>query len=299
MKINLPMKQKGIALIVVLWMMAIMTLIALVFSQGVRTDVLLSGHFTNQVKATSLAEEGIWRAVMMLLDKAPVNTLQEKLRLDGSPYELSVEQGQLRVSLQSESALIDLNRATDELLLNLLETTMGDIDQASAIVAAILDWRDADSLTRLSGAEDNEYAIMGVEYGARDGMINSVDELRRIRGVSQELFEKLLPMVTIFSGQTRIAVQVAPREVLLSLPDMTPGLVDNILAERASDPNYAIMPMLPARARKYAGAVQSKYIRISSRAEVNGTAAGITAVILLKPGVRQPVTVISWRDGYK
>jgi len=287
--------QRGIALIMVLWSMAIMTLIAMIFSRGVSTDLMLSRYFINQVRASALAEAGIWRAAMMLLDSQQQGSRGARMRLDGTPYRLTADEGRLQVAAQSEAGLIDLNQASPELLHSLIGHYTRDDALTDTIVDAILDWRDGDSIARTHGAEDEDYAAMGLAYGARDGRINSTDELRRIAGVSQDLYGRLLPLVSIFSNQGRVSVRYAPREVLASLPDMTGELADSMVDQR-EQASYAIMSAMPARARRYIGLLKSPFIRIRSKATVAGVSAGITATIMLKAGPRLPVTIVSWRE---
>lgn len=111
-------RESGVALIVVLWMLVVMTAIALTFSQQVRTEVMLTANYQNQAKALSLAEAGIWRGASMVLNR----TIAENINLAGSVYQLDSKYGKLNVSLQSCSGLIDINRASPEIIKALLQT---------------------------------------------------------------------------------------------------------------------------------------------------------------------------------
>ena len=60
-------------------MLVVMTVIALAFSQGVRTEVMLTANHQNQAKALALAEAGIWRGAAMVLNRSVADKNGEKL----------------------------------------------------------------------------------------------------------------------------------------------------------------------------------------------------------------------------
>ena len=213
-------RESGVALIVVLWMLVVMTAIAMAFSQQVRTEIMLTANYQNQAKALSLAEAGIWRGTAMVLNRTIAENNGENINLAGSVYELNSDYGKLNVSLQSSSGLIDLNRASPEIIKALLQTVDTSAETQQTILDSLLDWRDEDDLKRLAGAEDDDYRAQGLSYGPSNGLMNSVSELARVNGVTSVEYEALQSSVTVYSGQSRIDITSAPRRVLTSLPSM-------------------------------------------------------------------------------
>lgn len=55
------------------------------------------------------------------------------------------------------------------------------------VADAIVDWVDADDTKRASGAESSEYASLPNPYKAKNGPLNSLDELLLVQGVTPEL----------------------------------------------------------------------------------------------------------------
>ncbi len=288
-------KQQGISLVMVLWLLAIMTVMALSFSHSIRTDIMLATNYRHQAQAQALAEAGIWRAVAMRLNAGARQNGALPVRLDGFVYKLESEQGELWVSLQSNSGLLDLNRAPATLIRHLLSTLTTDPAQINTVTDSLLDWRDEDDLTHLAGAENADYAAMGLNYGAKNGLMNSKNELARIQGVDQTLFNRLSPLVTVYSGQARIALNTAPPQLLLALPGMEKELVDKIMATRQQGQTVSL-ELIPAETRNFIGAGQDDYIRISSRAKVNNTVAGVVAEIQLAATPSSPVTIVLWQQ---
>ncbi|MBT4868204.1 MAG: hypothetical protein HON53_24120 [Planctomycetaceae bacterium] len=55
------------------------------------------------------------------------------------------------------------------------------------IADAILDWLDEDELPRLSGAENEYYGTLSPPYETKNGQLESLDELLRVRGVTSSM----------------------------------------------------------------------------------------------------------------
>ena len=73
-------------------------------------------------------------------------------------------------------------------------------------------------------------------------------------------------------------------------------MTDNIINERAMGNKHIDLTQIPAETRKYIGAGQNEFMRISSFAEVNSSVSGIIAVVKLEATEKSPVTVMSWRQ---
>jgi general secretion pathway protein K len=198
------MKEKGIALIIVLWFLVIMTFITLVLSQNLRTELLLTTNYLNQAKARALAETGIWRGAAMILNRTIAEKQGENIDLTGKQYSLDASQGELSVSLQSCSGLIDINRSSPEMLKQLMFSVTESEEQANIITDSLMDWRDEDNLKRVSGAEREDYAALGLGYGPSNGLINSINELARVNGVTPRVYQDLKSMITVYSGQSAV-----------------------------------------------------------------------------------------------
>lgn len=82
---------------------------------------------------------------------------------------------------------------------------------------AVVDWIDTDSNTLPYGAEDLDYLQMKTPYRAANQPMQSVDELRLVRGFTPEIVEKLRPWITALPQPTEINVNTASKEVLGAL----------------------------------------------------------------------------------
>jgi general secretion pathway protein K len=127
-------------------------------------------------------------------------------------------------TLEDPQALINLNHADRETLRRALNS--------DSLAAAILDWRDADSLPSNLGAERPWYRRQ-VRPVPRDGELAAVRELRLVRGLEGEPDSQLNRLFTVL-GSGQINLNTASASVLRALPLLDDQIVARIEKTRAS-----------------------------------------------------------------
>jgi len=242
--------ESGIALIMVLWVMVIIIVVTFSFSLMVRTEVFSTLTFKDRMQKKLLAESGLQRGIMELyyrsinINKEPAFMEGKVCRIDGSLYTGQVGDGYYTFGLTDESGKININLLTDNtgVILNNLLVNLG-IDKTSAdtIVDSILDWKDADNLVRLHGAEDDYYMSLPNPYQAKNANFDNLEELLYVKGMTPEILfgnetrPGLIHFLTIYSGTNKININAAPMEVLRALPFMSDYIVDKIITYRTAD----------------------------------------------------------------
>src|SRR5690606_22186526 len=137
---------------------------------------------------------------------------------DGRPYEWAFAGTRVRIEAIDESGKVDLNAADVDLLSRLFVTVGVDQADATAIAAAIADWRDSDDLYQpQGGAEDPSYASAGLPWGAKDAPFDTVAEVEQVLGMTPAIYAKVAPLLTVYSGQARPDPNFAAAEVLQAL----------------------------------------------------------------------------------
>lgn len=236
-------KQSGVALVMVLWVIALLSLMATSFGLGVRREAKLASNLAQMARLSAAAEGAIHYAVFMLQEKNP----QLQWRTDGTVYEMKFDPIEVRIQIQDEAGKIDLNQADEKLLQALLGSLEFDIDQAAALADAILDWRDPDDLKRVNGAEERDYLAAGLTYGPANAPFQSIEELALVLGVTPRLATQLLPWVTVHTRRGGINPRLASKELLLALPGIDPQMVESYVEARSAiDAAGAAPPPLPA-----------------------------------------------------
>jgi general secretion pathway protein K len=128
-----------------------------------------------------------------------------------------------------------------------------DYAKAGELTAAILDWRDADDLPRINGGEKDEYVRDGAAMLPGNHVFSTIDELRFVKGMTDEIFAAARPFLVIRTSGRAINVNAAPEEVLLALPGMNPEGAATIVRQRRAG-NYPrdigdLLDMLPSSTR--------------------------------------------------
>ncbi len=278
------MRARGAALLLVLWLTALLAALIGAFAVTARMESLQGQIARDGTVARERARAGIDYALVRIADQ------QHRTHWlpDGRAYDWTFAGSQVRVRAVDESGKVDLNQADARLLEQLLRVRGIPEETAPALAAAILDWRDADSLSQpQGGAEDPDYAAAGLEYGAKDAPFESVAELQQVLGMTPEFYDRVAPFLTLYSGRTLPDANYAPGPVLAAM-----GLdAERILAQRELPPDQAGGQLVGGGSGTYS---------IESHAKLrDGREATLRAVIRAGGG---PVpgmayTVLRWEEG--
>ena len=203
---------RGAALLLVLWLITLLTALVGGFALVARIEALQGRVLASGTAAQAAARAGLEYALTRVDHADP----RLQWRPDGSPQTWQFGGAEVEVMLVDENGRVDLNHA-DVALLDALLRRVGveDAAQAQRLAGAVVDWRDPDPLTQpAGGGEDADYASAGLPYGAKDAAFESVAELEQVIGVTPEVYDRLRPHVTVFSGRARPDAAFASAEVL-------------------------------------------------------------------------------------
>lgn len=289
--------QRGVAFILVLWLLALLTILLGSFAMFARTEALQARYLFDGTEARYAAEAGINRAVYQV---SLVDPLQRWVP-DGRAYEVEFERAKLSIAITDESGLIDLNAADTLTLSNFFVLYGLPQDEADALGDAILDWRDTDDLVSANGAEDADYEAAGLDYGAKDAPFDTVSEVQQVMGMTHELYARLAPALTIYSGQTTPNPSFAPYEVLRLFTNADDALAQQLIeARHAWDPaSGAPPPVLPDGTPLMAQGGSGTYSMVARATLPNGAWTGLEVTVRLGgAGVSGlAYTVLRWQDG--
>lgn len=284
-------KEKGIALVLVLWVIVLLSTMAMGMMATQRSELKVVSNLVERSRLYALAEAGINYGIGQAIGYRVGGDIGWKP--DGRPHDWSFAGSSVRIHVADEMSRISLNNVTEPMLDRLLEYS-GVQENRDAIRDAILDWRDEDDAHRLSGAEDPQYAAEGLEYGARDGEFATVAELRQVLGVDAELYRKLAGVFTVHTRSAKVHAETASSAVLHALPGMTPEMVAAYIAMR--DEQYAQgldAPPLAGVPASSLGRGNSGTFRISASVKgANETTVALEAVV--RRGGSMGYTVLEW-----
>jgi general secretion pathway protein K len=289
-------RQRGVALVLVLWVVTLLSVIAGNFAFSMRGEAQIARNLLSTAQAQAQADAGIQRAWYELMK--PPSELN-RWTGDGAVHELGLGDGVLRVAIQDESGKIDLNTTSEALLVGLFRSVGMSAESAVALADCVQDWRDADKLRRLHGAEEAEYRAAGKAYTPSNAPFETVDELQRVLGMTPQLFRLLEPALTVHSKLPGVNTAVAQREALLAIPGVNPETVQQFLALRQS----MLASQQSAPVFVGAGAFASGPAGVpvyTARSEVkmaDGTVFVRQAVARITRDPKRPVIVLAWGEG--
>jgi len=242
--------NRGIALLITLWLLVILSVMAFSFSSLVRTETYSTYAYKEGLENKYIAEAGIQRGIAEIFhrmaaknNKTPdaAKALESAFQIDGTPYTEKIGEGYCKIKIMDDGGKINLNALSDQtgvFLSNLLVNAGMEKEKADAIVDAVLDWKDDDEEARPRGAESEYYKSLPNPYKSKNRTFDSLEELALVKGVTPELLygdsehKGLIELLTIYSQAPQLNLDVAPREILISIPGMTPDVEDGILKAR-------------------------------------------------------------------
>lgn len=250
--------QRGVALLLVIWTFAVLTVLAAEFARAMRDEAMATRNYKEETLGHYACIAGINEVLLALLTQRknqddpelagvaeegfdeemafdPIALLSTgggewvKARYNGIPYEVRVF---------DERGRFGLNHVSEEVLIEVMGNLGLDDDVAATISDSILDWRDEDEEHRLKGAEDDYYDSLPRPYQAKDGPFDSVQELLLVRGVSQEIFygDEEFPglgdLFTVFNRSSCINPRSMSKGVIQALSGFDSEEADRILKIR-------------------------------------------------------------------
>ena len=203
-------EQTGVALVLVLWLLTLLTVLAFEFSVMTRTQAKVTLNQRESMEAYYLARAGVYKAIAELSrpvanasesddDEDDLTTqdpfpefpdsdpTEERWMVDGRPYQVTLNNGIAEVRVYDEGGKININEANGSTLRELVIALRLD-RSISGIVNPILDWRDPDDIYHQNGAEDTYYLSLPEPYHAKNGPFDTIDELLWVKGMTPEIF---------------------------------------------------------------------------------------------------------------
>lgn len=240
-------RQRGVAIITALLIVAIATTISISISTRLQLDVRRTGNVIagDQAYLYTLAAES-WSKRILKQDRkdSEIDHLGEDWAIELPP--LPVEGGYIQGKLTDLQSCFNINSLLDtsaetstgtntKLARTRLERLLTNLKVDKAGAQAIIDWIDSDLQTTIpDGAEDVYYMNLAQPYRTANTPLQSISELRLIKGFEDPLvYATVLPHVCAFGVNTPININTATAEVLRSLADdLTDSDIEKIIEQR-------------------------------------------------------------------
>lgn len=215
--------QSGLALVIVIWVLSLLTIMAGSFALTMRRETTVISALKDNAEILSIAETGLTIAQQMLF----LADEEQQWQADGSIYQLQSQGAEIRVRLFSEQGKIDINKADESLLMKMMGATSEELDKQEELVSAIIDWRDNDDEVRINGAEKQQYEEAGLAYQPANKGFQLIEEIQMVLGMNDTIYQQIKPLITVYSGKPKVDLEVASNEVLQVITDSDWDLSDD------------------------------------------------------------------------
>ncbi len=305
-------RERGFALVITLVITALLVALTVQFIDDVFVETSSAHNYIDGQQASLMANSGVEGAIQLIRLSLTGRTYTTLVDPWAKPLQIEDEKGSLRVTIEDESARINLNRIARDLgkaedsfyfqaAARLFKRSGVTID----LLDALADWQDLNDDPLPGGAETAHYMKLKQPYKAKNGKLGTVEELSLIRGFDMSSLSRIKPFVRVYpeaelADSNKININTAPREVLAALADdMSDDLAKQITDYRITNPfkatgqlsNVPGLESIASRLQLYTSVTSSLY-RITSEARVGETVRTVEAVVDLQS--TQPF--LYWRE---
>lgn len=305
--------EKGVALMMVLWILVLLSIVAMNFSFSTRWSTASTRNLKEETMAYYLCMKGYQEAINYLVsDIDPVVDLLDNegnLRIDNETAPVTgkktTNEGEIDIRITDEDSKLNVNYAGEVRLEKLFEYVGMPTGTARELIDSILDWIDRDNKHRLSGAEDEYYEELDNPYKAKNNFFDVPEELLLVKGMRPEYMtgsdeiKALGPLITTFGKRGDIIgainINTVSKEVM-ELLGLTPPTIETVLKQRESG-GFRTIP-LTLRIMQLTN-TNSSYFRIEVVAHVHGSnrASRIISVVKRTPlDIGLKIRTVYWKE---
>jgi general secretion pathway protein K len=244
--------EKGVALVLTLLVLTLLVVTGLELNRAARVEATLAGNFRDLTQAACIARSGVEVARALIQGDDPAyDALDERWAQFEMISALSSRffpEGYFTGRITDEDSrfnpggILDANGNVDLKKKDQLERLLGLLGRPADWTDALMDWLDPDHQVRGRGAERDFYLTLKKPYPAKNGPLDTLEELLLVKGVDpsilqgKEGLEGLRNYLTVHSGG-KININTASLPVLMSLsPKVDEGLARAAVSHRSQKP---------------------------------------------------------------
>lgn len=187
-------REAGFALVAAVASILVFAALALAVMATTRRAVVAGVAEVTRARAAAAADAGLAIGLAQLAS----SDLRTGWTFDGRPHAVSFEGWRLQIQIVDERGKVPLNLLDDQQLNKLLEYAGLSGESLQTAKDSLLDWLDDDDDARAGGAEAEYYRRLGVR--PRNGYLQTVSELRRVRGFDPAVVQRIAAIATVDFG---------------------------------------------------------------------------------------------------
>ncbi len=299
----MPSQQNGFALVIVLFITAVLVTVVVEFIYGVYISTTRAGNFKDMQRAGVLVQSSVEMAeelLQRLLEQRPYMTMDE----DGWFFTMGEKGAIIEVRVVDEASKLSLEvvfpaTGEDNTRIKGEYTRLIEILQLEKeLVDTLADWIDGDDEPRMYGAEDIDYySRLPYPYSPKNGRLDTVDEILLVKGYTPDVYREISPYVTVYTDGL-VNINTAPAKVIMALSeDITEEMALKVISHRRETPFSDRSDIMKVPGFETIGfglqdkiTVKSNTYRIFSKVRVGEVVREVEAVVELGGGI------LYWRE---
>lgn len=309
---HLKKSERGVILLIVLWVVVALSVLAFGFATNVQLGMRSIRNTKDGVSGYFLAKGAMNELIFEMMKISQPDTPREaglaftQERASSQPLSITLETGSAQCWIENESGKWDLNAGSAAIFRNLMMRQFGvDDTLANDLVTQWEEWRKP--------KPDPSGNFQG-------GPFNSVEELSGLRGMKPEFIygfwrrasdgtvehrRGLLSLATLYSGSPGINLNDAPLEVLQALPGVNAAEANAIVNARAQrffesveDCQQRVPIQFNDEARNLVTLQESTAFALVATGRAAGSDYERTIRAIVKFGTNDPLgyRIVYWKD---
>lgn len=303
--------DSGIALVMVLWVLVLLSIIGMNFLNAGRLNAMSTRNLKDETASYFLALSGFHEAVNYLMaDKDPAADFVDSgggfwVDRDTQPLtgKRTTPDGEVDIQIADEDAKLNINTATPEQLRQLFAHAGVAEEAIPGIIDCIMDWRDPDrDEVHLQGAEDEYYEGLPEAYKAKNGAFDVPEELGLVKGITPDIMygggeiSAVLPLITTLGGRG-MNINTVSTSVMRML-GLDAYEIEAVMKQRTHETGgFRGVPEQFAGRGLSAMSSSTLKVEVTARAKNSSLASKITAVVQrYRAGQGFRVKTLYWRE---
>jgi len=317
--------REGMALLVVLIMVAVLAVIAVAVLDDVRFSIRRAVNIETGAQAQWYAigaERVALRAVRRLHEAGPLRTPLDP-EWNGRVFSYPIADGEIRARLRDGQACFNLNSvvqgadgaftARPEGIAQFLALARAlNLPEARArkIADSLTDWIDSDDVSRALGAEDSVYQARANPYRTAGGLMVEASELRAVDGVDAATYRALRPFLCALPEAGPMPLNVntltpeqAPLLTMLTEGRLAPAAARGVIGGRPAGgwPDAdafwnvpALQTVQPSQAMREGAGVRTRYFAFHAEVRYADALAVRSGLIGISRDNRVQTVLVRW-----
>ena len=319
--------KSGSALIVALWTLIILSLLVSAFAFDMRIEAGITSYYRKRLKAQYLARAGVEYVKVILSknsvkdetlaeDEAELNNFRKTLEVGG---EVNVSRtlgtGSMEIHMKPETSKWDINKIDDVKWKEILEFSGVSTEKADELIDCFRDYTDENDLHRVNGAESDDPFYEQRGYQCKNGPVDSVEELLRIKGFTpaivyggpaeeedEEALKGIADVLTVWGNGDKIDAMSATEKALNGILLLNEDEIKSLIESRTNADGELPKSLedllakagVPADFNSVLNWGKPAYIEVTSVGNVQGVRSTVLCTLAIEGEKASPV---AWREG--